>query len=225
MNKFVNTILFFLSFVSLILVVVVGQDIPIDAFHITGYDLPYKEYVFLGIATLFLLIGGRRSAQRWMGVAMIRKIDKFQWNEEVNKKRKKRVIFYLILESLFHTIMGVIFFVVSKDSLSIFIALLVLSADHLLFAILGKFSNIYRVGITKTAVVAVDREVRVLYFSGLRKVSVHQGDIYFNYIKDLVLEFPSDMIADNQRESFRESLKQQIDLDKVYLDESFKNFS
>lgn len=224
MNNFINTLLFFLSFLTLIVVIIIGRDLPVSFLRTTGYNIPYKEFIFLGLASLFLLLGGRRSAQRWMGVALIKKVKKYQWNHEVSVQRKNRVIFYLCIEAFFHLTMGGIFYYISKDSLPVFIVLLVLSADHLIFALCGKLYHLYRVGITHNAVVAVDREVRVLYFSGLRKISIHQQTIYFNYIKDLVLDFPSDMIASDEKESFKDVLKQQIDLKKVYLDETFKSF-
>lgn len=225
MNKFVNTLLFFLSFIALIIVVIVGRDLPLDFLHTTGENMPYKEYIFLGLATLILLLGGRRSAQRWMGVALIRKTKKYEWNVEMDKGRTSRTIFYLVMEASYHIIMAYIYyFIASMDAIAVIAVMLILAFDHLIFALLGKFAGIYRIGITKAAVVTVDREVKVLYYSGLRKISIHQDSIYFNYIEDLVLDFPANTIPETKRQEFSDVLKKQIDLKKVYLDESFKNF-
>jgi hypothetical protein len=101
MNKFVNSVIVFLFLLVFLFSVVVGHDIQIGYTRLTGQSIPYKEYVFIGFAALFLLIGARRSVQRWMGTAMIRKTQKYQWNVPIGKNRKDRAQFYLIFYQVF----------------------------------------------------------------------------------------------------------------------------
>ena len=72
-------------------------------------------------------------------------------------------------------------------------------------------------GITSKAVVVADRDVSVLYFSGLRKVSIHQQSIYFDYIKGLQLSFPIDCMEKDQHDVFFNVLEEQLDTDKVFV--------
>ena len=72
-------------------------------------------------------------------------------------------------------------------------------------------------GITSKAVVAADRDVSVLYFSGLRKVSIHQQSIYFDYIKGLQLSFPIDCMEKDQHDVFFNVLEEQVDTEKVFI--------
>lgn len=224
MNKFVNTIIVFLFILVFLLSVVVGRDIQIGYTRMSGQTIPYKEYYFIGFAALFLLIGARRTVQRWTGIAMIRNAEKYQWNIPVGKERKSRANFYLILEGFFHAVMAIMVMSLTKYAIPIFLVLMFLSIDHFVYAIVGKSKNIFRIGITKSALVLVDRDVRVLYFSGLRKVSVFQDTIFFEYIKDLVLEFPADVVDEDKRDEFREVLLKQLNLNRVYIDETFRTF-
>jgi hypothetical protein len=91
--------------------------------------------------------------------------------------------------------------------------------------LIGAFDNLmmilvkasYRVGLSSKALIVADREVIVLYFTGLRKVSIHQQTVYFDYIKDLQLTFPLDCIQEESQEEFFEALEAQLDRDKVFF--------
>jgi hypothetical protein len=97
------------------------------------------------------------------------------------------------------------------------------SIDSILFLLFAQLKNIYRIGITKQALVIADREVKVLYFSGLREVTLHSDSIYFDYKDDLQLTFPSNCIAKEDREDFKVQLEAQVNRDRVFFSESFKN--
>ena len=73
----------------------------------------------------------------------------------------------------------------------------------------------FRVGISSKAIIVGDREVVVIYFEGLRKVSVDQQTIYFDYIKDLQLSFPTNCILDENKAEALEVLQNSLDKDKV----------
>lgn len=96
-------------------------------------------------------------------------------------------------------------------------AFLLSAIDNIVFAIVGIKSDSYRVGLSSKALIVADRDVSVLYFTGLRKVSQHQQSIYFDYIKGLQLSFPTDCIDEEKRSAFFEMLEAQLDRDKVFF--------
>lgn len=222
MNRFVNSVMLFIAFVTFILAVFVGRDLPIGFMRLTGQFLPYKEVYFIVLAALMLVIGGRRSVRRWTGILMVRKKERYQLNFPVGKGRRSRALFYLIVEGFVHFIMALMIMFFTKYAFPVFLVLVFLGIDHFMYAIIGRFTNAFRVGITKAAVVTVDRDVRVVYFSALRRVSVFQHEIYFEYIHDFVLDIPANAIDDEHKEAFKETLVKQLNPKKVFVEESFK---
>jgi hypothetical protein len=90
------------------------------------------------------------------------------------------------------------------------------SLESLIFLFVG-VQNKFRVGISSRAVIVSDREVTVVYFSGLQKVTIGNESIYFDYIKDLQLSFPTDCIDSQLLNSFKEGVREMIDKDKVLI--------
>ena len=90
---------------------------------------------------------------------------------------------------------------------------IVLLADSLIFIIANKGN--FRVGLSSKAILVADREIILIYLHGLRKVSVSQQTIYFDYIEDLQLTFPLDCIQEEQKTAFFGALEAQIDRDHV----------
>ena len=142
---------------------------------------------------------------------------KFKWNAPVSRARKKRVNTYLILETFVMTFAGVALYQLTPEALMPSLAFLFGAVDNILFAIIGSRGDHYRVGLSSKALIVADRDVILLYFKGLRKVSIHQQSIYFDYIKGLQLTFPSDCILEEKRTEFFEILEEQLDKDHVFF--------
>lgn len=204
--------------------IVVGFDITIEFFRTSGKFIPYQKTVFASFAGLFFLMGIRRSSKRWSGVRMVNQIAKYQWNEPVDKQRVTQVNMYLIIEAILHMMVSFVFLLLTPKSIWIACVFFALGLDHLFFCIIGNVKKLWRVGVTNKAVVVADRDFKVLYFSGLRKVSVHQQSIFFDYIKELQLSFPTQCIKPENRQSFVTKLEEKVDRDKVFFSESFKDF-
>ena len=196
MNKSINLLLVFLLIPTMLVTIYVGFDLPLTFLKTTGAEMPYREQIFLGLGLVILLINLRRSIRRWVGMSMVSKVKKFKWNEPVSLSRKKRVATYLILETLVFTFVSVALYEVSPEAWFPAIAFLFAAVDNLLFTIIGIKTNGYRIGLSSKALIVADREVIVLYFTGLRKVSQHQQSVYFDYIKGLQMDFPTDCIQD-----------------------------
>lgn len=198
------------------LAIFVGFDLPIEMIKMSGNNLPYKEYIFLGLGLLILIVILRRSIRRWMGMRIVNQVKKFKWNAEVSQERKSRVRVYLILEALVMTFVGIALYMVCESALAPGIAFLIGTLDSIFFAVAGRNGK-YRVGISSKAVIVADREVILLYFTGLRKISAHQQTTYFDYIKGLQLSFPTDCIQEEEREEFLKVLEEQIDPNRVFF--------
>jgi hypothetical protein len=213
MNSFINLLLLVISLPTLLLSVFVGFDLPIDFLHTTGKRLPFTQEVYLVLGFLMLIIGLRRSVRRWMGVSMVKQQQKFVWNQTISSERKRRVFVYNCLEALvFLSLVVAHLFLTQKASFVAF-SYGVLALDSLLFLVVNK--NAFRVGLSSKAILVADREVILIYLNGLRKVSVSQQTIYFDYIEDLQLSFPLDCIEQTHKDAFFSSLEAQIDRNKV----------
>ncbi len=213
MNSFINLILLVVSLPTLLLSVFVGFDLPIDVLHTTGKRLPFRTEVYLVLALVLLIIGLRRSIRRWMGVGMVKQHAKFVWNQPISLERKRRVFVYNSLESLVFLSLFVAHLFLSEAAIFVSLTYLILALDAILFLVVN--AKHFRVGLSSKAILVADREVILIYLNGLRKVSVSQQTIYFDYIEELQLSFPLDCIEPSQKAAFFEALEGQIDRDRV----------
>lgn len=224
MNKSVNILLLVVLFPVIALTLFIGFDLPIELLKTTGEQLSYKLEIYLGFAALMGWIGGRRSLKRWMGVWMITRVEKYKWNQVMSKERYRQARMYLLLESLVHVAVALGLNEISSAALPVVIVLLVFALDHLVFAFLSGKLHFFRVGLTSKALLVADRDVKAIYFNGLKQVSVQQQSIFFDYVKDLQMDFPIQCIAADQRAAFKAILAEQINRERVHFSESFKNF-
>lgn len=216
MNKSINIILGLLLIPTMALTIFVGFDLPIEMIKMSGNNLPYKDYVFLGLGVLIMSVIFRRSIRRWMGMRIVNQVKKFKWNAEVSAERKSRVRTYLLLEALVMTFIGIALYEVCETALPAGLAFIIGSIDSIIFAIAGRNGR-YRVGISSKAIIVADREVILIYFTGLRKISAHQQTTFFDYIKGLQLSFPTNCIQEEQKEEFLNVLEAQIDPNRVFF--------
>ena len=217
MNNSINVLLVFLLFPTMLIAIYVGMDLPITFLKTTGEFLPYKFEIFAGLGIFILLLLLRKTIRRWMGMSIVSSQKKFKWNAPVSKLRKKRVIFYLILEAVVMAVVGYALYTVTETAWAPALAFLYGTVDNILFAIVGTLKDGFRIGLSSKALIVADREVTLLYFKGLRKVSVHQQTIYFDYIKDLQLSFPSNCVQEENKEEFFKVLEEQMDPERVFF--------
>jgi hypothetical protein len=214
MNSFINVLLLVVTFPTMLLSVFVGFDLPIDFLNTTGANLLYRFEIFLGLGLLYAIISLRRSVRRWMGVFMTSKTAKFAWNGTISRERKQRVILYTTIESIIMIFLAFSYNYVSEQTLFISAVLVFFAVESLVFLMVNVKNN-FRVGVTSKAVLVSDREIILIYLAGLRKVSVSQQTVYFDYIQDLQLSFPIDCVESSERTAFFESLEAQLDPNRV----------
>ena len=77
MNKFINSVLLFILFPTMLLAIYVGLDLPLAFLKVSGNNLPHKYEIFLGIGLFVLMINLRRSVRRWVGMKIVNKKGKF----------------------------------------------------------------------------------------------------------------------------------------------------
>lgn len=207
----------FLFLPTMAVAILVGFDLPVEFLRTTGGQMSYSTIIFMILGVLILIVNLRRSIRRWMGMLLVFKTAKFKWNEQVGKNRTQRIIVYTLLESMVFGFVAFGLYKLTNQAWLPALAYLVPTVDNLVFLIFGLAFKGFRVGVTQKAVIMADRDVQLIYFSGLRKVSIHQDSIYFDYIEQLQLFFPLDCIDPNDRGSFFESLSDQLDKDKVFV--------
>jgi hypothetical protein len=217
MNRFINSLLLLLLFPTMGLAIIVGFDLPLEFIGTTGAQLEYKSGIFIGIGILFLLVVLRRSIRRWMGMKLVLQTKKFIWNQPVSKQRKQRIWIYNSLEMFIHACVGMALIGLTTAAWFPAAALLFVTLDNLVFSCVGLALNGFRIGITRKAVISSDREVSLVYYDGLRKVSIHQGSLFFDYIKGLQLHFPLDCITASERDTFFTVLEAELDPKKVFV--------
>ena len=212
-----------ISFPTLVIAIFVGYDLPIEFLKTSGASLPFKFQIFLSLGIIYYIIIVRRSVRRWMGVAMVSKTEKFKWNVSMGEGRRKQVFLYQWLEALIMCSGGISLYYVCPDAIAPASALWVGSLDNLIFMILGQTKKLYRIGLTSKAVVVADREVKVLYLSGLRNVTIHQQTVVFDYIKDLQMTFSLTCIPKEDQVDFKNTLESLVDRDRVFFSDDVKN--
>ncbi len=214
MNSFINLLLLVVTLPTMLMSIFVGFDLPVEFLGVSGARIPYRFYVFLGLGMVLLIIGLWRVVRRWMGIRMTKQIKKFKWNQAISNSRKQRVITYTLLESLVFLSLAYGYYYLTTDAWFPALAMLFLSIESLLFLLLNAKSN-FRIGLTSKAILASDREIILIYLKGLRQVSISQQTVYFDYIENLQLSFPTDCIPEENRTEFFELLKGQLDNNRV----------
>lgn len=226
MNKFVNIwiVIFFLVSLPPVLGLEYGGTYELFGLKLPGEEFEYNSIIYTCFAGLILVFGILKASRRWMGMRIAKQTQKFLFSVPVSKSRKNRILTYGLLETLC-LFAGVYFYLrISSVTFIVAMAFLFLAIEHILHLVVGFSTNSFRVGITKKAVVSNDRDVSVMYFSGLRKVSIHQQTIYFDYIKELTLHIPVNSIAKENWNEFKVQLKEQVNPDKVFFNQAFKDY-
>lgn len=221
MNRAINILLLVFSMPAMAFTIFVAFDLPIDFLNTSAGLLEYRDKVFLVLALLLLLLVIRRSVSRWVGVSMTRKPERFIWCAPIGKERKKQVRLFLILEAVVAFVFAGVSYELTHEAWPIAGAYGLLFLDQIIFMLVAP--TWFRVGVTQKAVVVADREVKVLYFSGLRRIEVHQQTLYFEYIEDLQLFFPINCIAEGDYTNFRNAVEGRVNREKVFFSEKFKD--
>ena|SRR5690554_3585054 len=219
MNKIYNTWIFIISLLTLPFAFAVGLNEVFGIFglKIHGDEFEYKEVVFGIAAGLIFLLGASRSSRKWSGIKVVNQVDRFQFNTPISTERMQRVILNNTIEIVGFFLLGSVFIIFSKDAVFITLIFVIFIVDSLINTLRGSVGKKYRVGMTKKAIVSVDREVIAIYFKGLKRISIQKDLLFFEYTNDLVLDFSLSTIPPEKQEEFLEILRRNVDGNKVYF--------
>jgi hypothetical protein len=215
MNSFINVILLVVSLPTFLLTIFVGYDLPIESLRMQATEIPYLPYIFLGLAAVLFVFSLRRTLRRWSGLYLVNQRSKYVFNAEIKIERKKRVVVYTVLESVILAYLGYAYTAITPLAIAPSIVMYVFSVEGMIFLSYGLLAKKFRVGITSKAVLVADREISVLYFSGLRQISISQQTVYFEYIGNLQMNFPVDCLDGQNKSDFFETLRGQVDENRV----------
>jgi hypothetical protein len=228
MNKSVNILTFILLAAFSLMAITVIFDLEVSNIHLRG--LKYQEYIFPGFAALVLLVGALRIKNRWQGWNDMRKFSTFEFSASVSKTFKARALSFTLLEAMFIT--GAILLYVRMSKLDsaivtpMIIVLLVLLVETLIYFIrIWAGGKGFRVGLSDKVIAHFGRESKLYFFEGLQRVQLHQSDlISFKYRDNLVLFLPTNVLADEDKEKFRDTLIQILEKKNIYFDDRFRNW-
>lgn len=208
----------------MLLAIFVGFDNPVPFLETTGENLEYKTEIFLVLGTFLLLINLRRSIRRWVAMRLVNQLPKYKWNTVVSKERIKRIYSYNSLEALVMLSAGYGVFSLTSEAWMPFIGLAFGALDGVFFAIYGAKKDKFRVGMTSKALLAADRDVAIIYFLGLRRVSLQQQTLFFDFKEEgMQFRFPIDLIPEEKRNDFFAELRNCVDEKKVYFSNNIPN--
>jgi hypothetical protein len=197
--------------------IAVGFDMPIEFLRTSGQQLPYRFEIFLALGLFIFIILLRRTVRRWMGMRLVNQLEKFKWNQRMSQDRIKRVIVYTIMEAIVLFFVGSTLYRITNEAIFPALAFCFATVDNFIFLAYGVSLKKFRIGVTSKAIIAADREVSLVYFYGLRKISIHQQSLFFDYIKGLQLSFPVDCVPVAEKDAFFEAVEAQVDTDKVFI--------
>lgn len=220
MNRIYNSWTFIITILVLFFTYMVNLNETFGIFprlDFLGESAIYKDYVYTTGAILIFLINARRSYKRWSGMKVVNQIEKFRFNTPISKDRVKTVILNNSIEVVGFSVFAIALFVLSDDAFVVVFVYLVFIVDAIASMVIGVKGKKYRIGLTKKAIVAVDREVLPIYFMGLKRLTKQNQIIYFEYINDLVLDLNLNNIPIDKQDEFVEQLRTVINEEKVYF--------
>lgn len=215
-----------------ILVMAIIYDLSISSFSVKA--MPYQTEICTAMAVLVLLLGVLRIRRKWQGANDMRKFKSFNYVWNVSSVRLNLQLLYNVGEVI---AMGLaLYFLFNLLTLSVdlivpMIAVLsILLIESVFFAlkILSK-GPAFRLGIDKKAVAYYDREMHIYYFTGLKRVEMHQDMVNFQYRDDLNLFLPLDAIKEEDRKAFRDAIIETMENYQnekgkiIYIDDAFRN--
>ena len=224
MNKAVNIFSILILGVFTLLSLIIVYDLAISNLHLKA--MPYKKEVLYGLSILFFLIGLLRIKARWQGARDMKNFSQFDFETSISKTFKKRCLSFTTIEILF-TLGAILLFynmsILEFDLMIVMIGVMtVLLFEAVIYLVrVAKGGPSFRVGLNKEIIAYFGREMRLYYFDSLQRVELHQSDlISFKYKGDLVLFMPTDVLEEEDKVKFRDTLIQLLEEKNIYLPRS-----
>ncbi|UKN00668.1 hypothetical protein K6119_13105 [Paracrocinitomix mangrovi] len=228
MNKAINVFSVIILAVFTLMSMVIIFDLAISNFHLKA--MPYKRETLAALALLLFFVGLIRVKRRWQGISDMKKFSQFDFVSEISESRMKRGIMFTSLEILFmigFTLLFLRLYFIEPDLMLVIlivIPLLLLESVVYLFKMM-KGGDAFRVGINSKVIAFFDREMNMYFYEGLRRVELHQKDLFsLTYKDDMVLFFPATVLKQADRIAFRDALINQLEAKNIYFDDALRNW-
>ena len=228
MNKVVNIFSFFLLAVFILMAMVVIMDLSISNLHLRA--MPYKFEIFTAMAFLIFFVGVIRIRRHWQGIKDMKSFKQFNFSGKVAKTRMNRGAIHSGLEVAFMFATVYLFFRLSQIEFDYVITIIavmsVLAVESLIFFILIlKGGDYFKVGVNDNVIAYFDREMKLFYYEGLRRVELYQSDlITLTYKDNMTLFIPTSVISKEDIVPFRDEIIKQLDEKNIYFDDAFRNW-
>ncbi len=233
MNKVINVFSGVILAIYCALVMTLAFDLSLSSM-VNLKALPFKFEICTGFAILIFLLGLLRIKRKWQGANDMRNFKNFVFATPVSRSSLNLSLVYAGAEIVFMGFLLYFLYLISTltfEYVMVMIgAILILLFESLFFSFLIlKGGNSFRIGINKSAVAYFNREMHIFYFTGLKRVELHQDMINFQYKEDLNLLLPIEVIRKEDRVAFREALINVLNERStrkkgrlIYIDDAFR---
>lgn len=233
MNKVINVFSGVILAIYCALVMTLAFDLSLSSI-VNLKALPFKFEICTGFALVIFLLGWLRIKRKWQGANDMRKFKNFVFARPVSRSALNLSLVYAFAEIVFMGFLLYFLSLISNLAYDYVIVMMgvigLLLAESLFFAFrIIKGGDSFRVGINKSAVAYFNREMHIFYFTGLKRVELHQDMINFQYKEDLNLLLPIEVIRKEDRVAFREVLIEVLNERSaskkgrlIYIDDAFR---
>lgn len=233
MNKVINVFSGVVLAIYCALVMTLAYDLSISSM-INLKGLPYKFEICTGFALLVFLLGALRIKRKWQGASDMRQFKNFVFARPVSRSSLNLSLVYSGAEIIFMGFLLFFLYLISMLTYDFVIVMvgviLILLSEALYFAFrIIKGGDSFRIGINKSAVAYFNREMHIFYFTGLKRIELHQDMINFQYKEDLNLLLPIEVIRKEDRIAFRDALIEVLNERSatktgrlIYIDDAFR---
>lgn len=234
MNKVINVFSGIILIIFFVLAMGIVYDLSLSSnFSLKG--LPYKYQIAYGLTLIIFTLGVLRIVRKWQGAKDMKRFQKFTFVRPISKSARNLALLYATGEILF---MSIICFVLLMMAMldpvlvsPMLLVIFVLMIEGIIFSIrILKGGDAFRVGINKSVVAYFNREMNLIYYTGLKRVELHQDMINFQYPQDLNILLPLEVIEKNDRLAFRDALIETLETElkskkgkNIYIDDAFRN--
>jgi len=229
MNKVINILSVSILFLFTFLAVGNIEDIGISVYEIN--QIKFLKEICYGIIVVIALLALLRIQRRWVGIKDIKSFKKFIYKTPLSKKAKTLALVFSVMEIIFLSFFIAIYFKeLSHDVdfllLPIIIVLLIIVLEIILFTTIAlKSKNIMIMGVNQNLIAFFDREIHIVYFDGLQRISIYQNRLHFKYKLDLNVFVEIDYIPKENLLEFKKHLEQVLLAKNVFIDDSFRELA
>ncbi|MFT5818934.1 MAG: hypothetical protein ACI8ZM_000155 [Crocinitomix sp.] len=233
MNKVINVFSGIVLAIFTIFSMLIVFDLSFSSATLKG--MPYTFEICLSFAVVIFLLGFLRIKRKWQGAADMKHFKGFHFVRQVSKPGLNHSLIYAYAEAVFIIVAIFVFWIMwhlePRLMLPMLIVMLFLLLEGIVFiARLMRGGPAFRLGINSKAVAFFNREMNLFYYTGLRRIEIHQDMINFQYKDDLNLLLPLQIIKVEDRVAFRDALIATLEEHtatnkgkNIYIDDAFRN--